>query len=218
MKKILNIFSSKKVIDEKPRVIVDNRERNSLVISELMKRGFEVEWKQLPVADYLVNGVAVERKTVADLKSSIVNKRIVSQLAELKQYDRYFLLVEGIIAEDLYSGGIHENAFRGFLISVALDYKVPLIFTHDAIDTARYLWVLARRERKVESGLRASKIFLTPEERKQFILEGFPNIGAKKAKALLEKFGNLSKVFNASVKELEKFLGKRAKDFVALLN
>lgn len=211
---MLNIFSKKKSKKEElGKVIVDNREKNSLVPSELMKLGFEVEWKQLPVADYLVNGVAIERKTVSDLKSSIVNKRIVQQLMELKQYDKCFLLVEGILDEDIYDGGIHENAFRGFLLSVALDYNVPIVFTHDEEDTAKYIYVLAKRKGKVDAGIRASKILLSEAEQAQFILEGFPNVGVVKAKALLKKFGSLKNVFNASVESLGEVLGKRAEDF-----
>ncbi len=213
-----NIFSKKKVEDEKIKIEVDNRERNSLVPSLLMKEGFEVEFKQLPVADYIVNGIAIERKTVSDLKSSIVDKRIVSQLLELKQFGESFLLVEGIISEDIYSGGIHENAFRGFLLSVALDFRVPLIFTYDEKDTAKYIAVLAKRREKGEQGIRASKIYLTREEQVQFILEGFPNVGAVKARKLIEKFGSLKKIFNASEEELEEILGKRANDFKDLLD
>src|SRR3989344_9558221 len=101
---LVNIFSKKNIKEkEKLKIIVDNRERNSLVPSLLMERGFEVEWKQLEVADYLINGVAIERKTVSDFKSSIINKRIFQQLFELKQYDKKILIVEGIIEDDVYS-------------------------------------------------------------------------------------------------------------------
>ena len=217
MKELFNIFSKKKINDEKIKIEVDNRERNSLIPSLLMKEGFEIEFKQLPVADYLINGVAVERKTVSDLKSSIINKRIISQLLELKQYPNHVLLVEGIIDEDLYNGGIHENAFRGFMLSVALEFKTPVIFTHNEKDTAKYLAVLARRSEKGETGIRAAKILLSGEEQAQFILEGFPNIGAVKAKKLLEKFGSLQKIFNALEEELKKILGKRAGEFRSLI-
>jgi len=214
----LDIFSRKKIVKEKiGKIVVDNREKNSLVVSELMKLGFDVEFEQLAVGDYLVGDVAIERKTVADFKSSIVNKRIMQQLLELKQYPSHLLLVEGILDEDLYSGGIHENAFRGFLLSVLLDYKVPIVFTHDERDTARYCYVLARRKDKGDLGIRASKIFLSEEEQAQFILEGFPNVGAVKAKKLLEKFGSLLKVFNASEEELSGVLGVRAAEFKGLL-
>lgn len=218
MKKLLDIFSKKKIKDEKIKIEVDNRERNSVVPALLMKEGFEVEWKQLPVADYLVNGVAIERKSVGDLKGSIVNKRIISQLLELRQYERCFLFVEGIIDEDIYSSpGVHENAFRGFLLSVGLDFNVNVIYTHDEKDTAKYIAVLARRKEKGLQGIRASKIHLTKEEQVQFILEGFPNVGAVKARKLIEKFGSLKKVFEASEEELREILGKRAKEFRELL-
>lgn len=217
MKKLLNIFSKKKINDEKIKIEIDNRERNALVPSLLMKEGFEVEFKQLPVADYLVNGVAVERKTVGDFKASIINKRIFTQLMELKQYPYHLLLVEGIIEEDLYNGGINENAFRGFMLSVALEFKTPVIFTHDEKDTAKYLAVLVRRSEKGETGIRATKILLSDAEQAQFILEGFPNIGAVKAKKLLEKFGSLHRIFNSSEEELKEILGKRAGEFMVLI-
>ena len=218
MKKILNIFSSKKDSTEKTKIIIDNRERNSLIPSFLIEQGFEIEFKQLPVADYLVKDTAVERKTISDLKSSIINKRLPQQLIELKQYPSHLLLVEGILDEDLYNSGIHENAFRGFLLSVALEFKTPIIFTHNEKDTARYLTVLAKKQSKPESGIRASKITLSREEQQQFILEGFPHIGPAKAKALLEKFKTLNNVFNASEQDLEEILGKRAKEFKEMLN
>lgn len=217
MAKLFDIFSKRKVEKKKEKIIVDNRERNSLVVAELMKLGHEIEWRQLPVGDYLVNGVAVERKTVSDFKSSIINKRIISQLLELKQFDKNLLIVEGITEEDVYSGQIHENAFRGFMLSVLLEFNVPIVYTHNSSDTAKYIDVLARKKEKGEIGIRASKIALTREEQQQFILEGFPNVGAVKAKKLLEKFGSLKNIFNASSEELEEILGKRAEGFRKLL-
>ena len=80
-----NIFSKEKEGKDKPKIIVDNRERNSLVPSELVNMGFQIEFTQLNVADYIINNVAIERKTVSDLKSSIINKRIFSQMQEIKQ-------------------------------------------------------------------------------------------------------------------------------------
>ena len=166
MKKILNIFSKKKVKKEELKVVIDYREKNSLVVSCLMKKGFEIEWKQLPIADYLVSGIAIERKTVSDLKASVVNKRIFSQLMELKQYPMHLLIVEGILDEDVYSGGIHENAFRGFLLSVGLEFGVPVIYTFDSEDTAKYIDVLARRREKgfcpLRSACGSSPIIITP--------------------------------------------------------
>ncbi|MFH1802236.1 MAG: ERCC4 domain-containing protein [archaeon] len=219
MKKILNIFSSKKVPPkEKVTITIDHREKNSLIPAFLEEKGFQIEWKQLPVADYIIKNIAIERKTVSDLKSSIVNKRIFSQLLELKQYPKHFLLVEGILDESMYKGGIHENAFRGFLLSIALDYQVPIIFTHDEADTAKYISVLAKKIDKPESSIRATKLFKSKKDQLQFILEGFPNIGGTKAKALIKKYKTLSNIFQASEEDLEEILGKRAKEFREMID
>ena len=215
-----DIFSKEKVKEEKKiKIVVDNREKNSLVISELMNMGFELEFTQLAVGDYIVNGVAIERKTISDLKSSIINKRIMQQLIELKQNEDYVLLLEGIMDEGIYGPPLHENAFRGFLLAIALEYKVPMIFTQDAKDTAKYISVLAKK--KVKEGdrsIRASRIFKTEEEQIQFILEGFPHVGPVSAKDLIKKFGSIKGIVNASVEELEEILGKRAGEFKKLVD
>jgi len=213
-----NIFS-KKQTKEKPKIkiIIDNREKNSLVASELISLGLETEFKQLPVADYLVNNIAIERKTISDFKSSIINKRIIKQLQELKQYPKHLLILEGIQEEDIYEGTIHENAFRGFLLSVALEFQVPIIFTQNEKDTAKYLSVLAKKTEKQEIAIRASKIFLSKPERQQFIIEGFPNIGPITAKKLIKKFKTLKNIINAGEEELKEILGKRAEEFRELI-
>lgn len=213
-----NIFS-KNLVKETPKIkiIIDNREKNSLVASFLAKE-FSLKFAQLPVADYIVNETAIERKTISDLKSSIINKRIFSQLKEIKQYPKHLLLIEGLSKEYIYSGTIHENALRGFLLSVALEYKIPIIFTYDSRDTARYISIIAKKKEKQEMPLRASKIMLSKKEQMQFILEGFPHIGTKKAKKLIEKFHSLKNIFNAPEEELKKILGKRTENFKQLIN
>tara|TARA_Y100000310_G_scaffold302882_2_gene340709 strand:+ start:1699 stop:2370 length:672 start_codon:yes stop_codon:yes gene_type:complete len=223
MPKFLNIFSSshpksKEKPKEKIKIIVDFREKSSLVPSNLISLGFQVEFKQLPVADYLIKDIAIERKTVSDLKSSIINKRIISQLLELKQYPKHFLIVEG--SQEAYQDnrGLHENALRGFLLSVALEYQVPIIFTKDEKDTAKYLYVLAKKPEKTEFSLRPSKTFKSKKEQLQFILEGFPNVGPTKAKSLIAKFKSLKNIILAPLEDLQEILGSRAQDFKSLLN
>jgi len=221
MKKLFNIFSKskpKKKQVEKTKILIDHREKNSLVPS-LLEENFQIEFKQLPVADYIINDIAIERKTISDFKSSIINKRIMQQLLEIKQYPKHFLILEGFNSDDIYNTpGIHENAMRVFLLSVALEYQVPIIFTFDEKDTAKYLEVLAKKKDKPSSSIRASKIHLTKSEQQFFILEGFPNIGLTKAKALLDKFKTLENIFKASEEELSEILGSRAKDFKDLLH
>lgn len=214
-----NIFSKSKKknsIRNPIKIIVDNREKNALVATELSKLGFQIEFKHLLVADYIVNDIVIERKTISDLKSSIIDKRIISQLLELKQYSKHILILEGI-EKDINPGIIHENAFRGFLLSVVLEYKVPMIFTQDYKDTAKYLSILAKKSPKEDFALRAKKIISTEKEQVQYILEGFPGIGPITAKKLIKKFRSLDNIFTAPESELQEILGKKAQIFKSLL-
>ena len=214
----LNIFSKrkpkiKKEI-QKPKIIIDYREKNSLVASELVSLGFDIKFTELKIGDYIVKDVVIERKTISDFLSSMINKRLFNQLEELQQYKNRLLIIEGIGEQELYTDskewtGINSNAIRGFLLSILLKYKVPIIFTKNYSDTSRFIAVLSRKKQK-ELPLNISKKSLNKKERLQFILEGFPGIGPKTAKKLLKKFKTLKNFINTSEDDLKEILGKKA--------
>jgi ERCC4-type nuclease len=218
----LNIFSKKKSKfsktkkQELPTILIDNREKSSLVPSELSKLNHQIQFKQLPVADYLIGKTAIERKTISDLKLSIINKRLISQLIELKQYPNHLLIIEGNQSELYNSITLHENAVRGLLLSISLDYQVPILFSKSPSDTAKLISILAKRTPKPFS-LRPSKLNKSKKEQQQFILEGFPNIGPKTSSKLLKHFKSLSNIFNAPLEQLEEIIGKKAKNFIELI-
>ncbi len=214
-----------KIID-RPKILADYREKNSLVASELISLDIDIEFKELKVADYIVNEIAVERKTIEDFIGSLLNKRLFRQLEELQQYNKKLLLIEGLEHQNIYKSndeyeenkeGIHPNAIRGFILSISLKYNIPIIFSQNYEDTARYLSILAKKKND-ESSIRASKKFLSIKEQKQYILEGFPGIGPKSAKKLLQKYKTLHEIFNASNEELEEILGKKAELFKKIID
>lgn len=217
-KRPLEIFSNTKIssknISPKQKIIIDYREKNSLVASELVHLGLKIEFKELKVADYIVNNVAIERKTILDFVSSMINKRILRQLEELQQYKNKLLIIEGISEQEIYpeNNGVNPDSIRGFLLSILLKHKIPVLFTQDYKDTAKFINRIARKKPQ-EMGIRANKKSLNKKERLQFILEGFPGIGPKTAKKLLEHFKTFKQIINASQKELQKIIGKKAEVF-----
>jgi Fanconi anemia group M protein len=225
MTAFLDIFSKKKLRKSKKkpteRIIIDYRERNSLIASELVGMGFDIWFQELKVADYIVKDVAIERKTVNDFINSMINRRLLSQLEELQQYPNRLLIVEGIDEQELYTDseefGMHPNAIRGFLLSILLKYKVPVIFTKNYMDTAKFIAVLSRKKEK-EMPLNISKKNLNKKQRLQFILEGFPGIGPKTAKKLLKRFKSLKEIFNASEEDLKEIIGKKAETLYELIH
>lgn len=203
------------------KIIADYREKNSLLISELIHFGLKIEFKNLKVADYLINDIAIERKTVSDFISSMINKRLLKQLEELKQYKNRLLIIEGIDEQELYNDdnhlGINANAIRGFLISILIKHKIPIIFTKNYEDSAKFILVISKRKPR-ELSLNVSKKSLDKKERLQFILEGFPGIGPKTARKLLEKFKTIKNIANASEQELKEVIGKKAEILKELIN
>jgi len=226
MAPFLNIFSNKKIKTKiqkpKQKIIIDYREKNCLIASELIKQGFIIEFKELKVADYIVKGVAIERKTTSDFISSMINRRLLKQLEEMQQYSNRLLIVEGLEEQELYSDnnltGINPNAVRGFLLSIVLKFRIPIIFTKNYLDTAKFISVLANKKTKSETPLNISKKNLSKKQRLQFILESFQGIGPKTAQKLLKEFKTLKAIINASLEELQNILGKKADSLYELIH
>lgn len=216
-KNLLNIFSSKKAEEKtkeiiKEKIIIDYREKNSLVASHLIRLGLEIEFKELKIGDYITQNVVIERKTISDFLNSMINHRLIKQMEELNQFENKLLIIEGISEQEIYkenNEGINPNAIRGFLLSIVIKHKIPLIFSKNAEDTARFISVLSRKKEK-EINLNAKKKILNKKEQLQFIIEGFPGVGPKKAKKLLEKFGSIQNIILASTEDLKEILGIKA--------
>ena len=194
-----NIFSNKKIIDNNlGLIIVDFREKNSLVVSELVSLGVNVKFEQLSVGDYMVGKIIVERKTFSDLIFSMIDRRLSSQLINLKDHDNKLLIVEKNDNNSNSPSKIHPNAIKGLFLSSVLDYGVPIIFSQSASDTANFLLLLLKRLSKnyKSSSFRPHANKLSDDERLKFVLEGFSGVGPVKAERLLESFGNIKNIIN----------------------
>lgn len=205
------------------QAIADLHEKNSLVASELVSLGVDIQFQHLKVADYIIGNVAIERKTISDFISSMINKRLLRQLEELKQYDKRLLIIEGIEEQELYNDepeGIHGNSIRGMLLHTSLESKCPIIFTKDYEDTSKFLFLIARRieKNKTPFSLHAKKKARNFKEQKQYILESFPGIGPATAKKLLKKFKTISNILSATDEELQEILKGKTKSFKKLLD
>ena len=195
--------------EEIPVVFADTREGNSKVIRHLSEMEIDVKVQAMAVGDYQVSDeVVIERKTAKDFVDSIVDKRLFKQARSLmEEFKRPLIILEG---DDLYNGMINPNAIRGSIASIALDFGISIIPTRNAQDTAAMIKRIAIREQSGEKTpiqIRTDKKPVNLWEQQLFIIESLPNIGPVNAKNLLEHFGTVANIINASESQLQEVEG-----------
>lgn len=190
---------------DKVKVIVDEREKDCGVDKELERLGAIVKYTMLDIGDYIVSEkIAIERKTTKDFSSSIVDGRLFSQAKSLKEiYLQPIVIIEG---EDVYGdSNLHPNAITGALISLAVDFYIPVLFSNTYKNTAQIIYKIAEREQlknKRPVRVRESKKPVDIKELQIYLVSGLPYVERKLAERLLSKFGSPIRIFNASIEEL----------------
>jgi DNA excision repair protein ERCC-4 len=201
------------------RIVVDEREKNSNIPELLKNAGAVIDFTQLKVGDYVVSSeIAVERKTVRDLISSIYDGRLFLQCSDLvKHYQKPLLVVQGNIAElaeapeDVEDTDTKLHAERvslayDALITVATEFRIPIIHTPSAEQTAQLLVTLVNRslcEGKATGPLLRKIKKENPIYIQQLsVLASLPGVGEKLAVRMLKKFHTPIRALNATAAEL----------------
>lgn len=194
--------------DPQPRIFFDHREQAGGVVRHLHDFGAQLEARQLEVGDFILSDrIAVERKECKDFVDSLVDGRLFDQLRELKTYPRPFFVLEG--EGILGHRNVSPEALHGALASISIDYGIPVMQTRDALETARFLHAVAKREQfrdQRKMAIRHAKP-MQDVERLLFLLAGLPGVSDVLAQRLLTRFGNAQAVFAASATELAEVEG-----------
>jgi Fanconi anemia group M protein len=191
--------------EKRPKIYVDTRERNAEIL-KVLKEKADIEIRQLAVGDFILSErVGVERKTKEDFLQSMIDKRLMTQANELsRNFAVPVMIIEG--RGDLYSmRDIHANAIRGAIVSLSLSFGINIIHSHDENDTANMLYIIAKREQLPEDkevALRGERKPLDLMGRQRFIIESLPDVSAVLARRLLERFGSVQNIMNATENEL----------------
>jgi DNA excision repair protein ERCC-4 len=188
------------------RVVADERERASGVPAELSKMTVRVYFSRLPVADYVLSPeVAVERKSVRDLVSSVYDSRIFYQAARLAtSFANPYLLVEGDSKE--VEGLVRSlKSYYGAIANVTMAYGLRVLFTANQRETAIAIAELLNH-------LRAKPLSRMPAEaapktkdlslQQAYLVSSLPGVGRKLAERLLLKYQTPRRVMSLTPGEL----------------
>jgi len=223
------------------RVLVDKGEMTLLGI---LKKFCHPEVVKLPLGDLAIitdsGAMLVERKTVADLISSIRSNRLWSQLLGMMKAEeilghrvnRRLLVIQGGFWEHTNVSPVNEERFwssmMGALLSINFVYDTPCILCENNYAFEVFLRILLQREEKGKNArLPRGRWYKKPVERlpvkdvKEFVLDAIPGIGETHAKRLLDYYGTILDIATSSKSELMRVEGigeKRAERIYSTLH
>jgi Fanconi anemia group M protein len=206
--------------ESKPLVYIDHREKGSQLLQELLNSDIKLKQVSLPIGDFVVsNLIGIERKTVNDFCKTLIRNELFDQLIQLKNtYTRPVLIIEG---EHTFDCSLNPAAIRGALVSILIDYTIPIIRTVNAAETASMIHALAKREQRDKSGkpqIRRPTAGSMLEEQLH-LLSSLPNIDRVLAERLLTTLNTPREVFSAHPDQLRKIqgIGQRKADRIDIL-
>jgi len=196
-----------------PEVIVrvDVRELGGEVVRRLASfNDVKISVSRLEVGDYIVSDeIAIERKTVDDLASSLVDGRIFDQMKKLKAtYKRPILLIEGETPYRASKRGVNPRSLMGLVASLVTG-GLPVLWAKNPEESAELIRLMAIREQTDKRVIPEIKHPPAIDERAvlERVLTGIPGVGVVIARNLLSAFGTLRRVFSASEEELQSVEG-----------
>jgi len=158
----------------------------------------------LSLGDYLLdNEILIERKSITDFVQSLCNGRLFSQMYRLTQSNyQVALLLEGCGSE-IKKFNISREAVLGAIASISLIMEIPILRSANQIESAKILIYCAKQKREKNRLLtRAGRKPKRVKTQQLHLIQGLPNVGPKLAKRLLEYFGSIENIFNATELQL----------------
>jgi Fanconi anemia group M protein len=210
---------------------IDCRENDLIALLEENKENEKWTVKQLPVADIWIGigddsmikngGIVIERKTIADFEASFLDGRyreqrgrILSFCHENKTQPMYIL--EGALSSA--TGRLQQKAIMKLINRLILHYQIPVYHTKSLDETAELVQTLVEQWKddpsalqratelvKVTDGIHVQKKANASDPRFFAIscLTQCTGVSVKMAESLIDAFGSLKGVMNASLKEIE---------------
>jgi ERCC4-type nuclease len=194
------------------------KEIKEYLISEkiLIKEDSKLPFDYLIVVDDF--RVAVERKESSDFVQSLKDGRLHQQLYYMSSLTpRSYLAIIGNITMGLLESKFSRQAYVGAIVSITLKRSIDGVQGNINIvnlDTIYdFMLFLKYLHKQLEEGdlIRLPKINVQKADLKHLqvaTLSTLPSVGEVYATKLIEKFGSIYNVVNASLQQLESILGK----------
>ena len=172
----------------------------------------------LEVGDYFFNyGLVVERKKINDLVNAVKNNqdgqsRFYEQLRSMNDYAKKqnpkgisCLVVEGDVRQ-LFKGHPDYPIYDRVMASTVFFDKVSVLHSIDESSTITKLLYWQKREQEGSKGIqiRPRKRLISIQEQIEYVLCGFPKIGSKIAKEIMNVYPSLEELFKSDLSGIKR--------------
>lgn len=220
-------------------ITIDDREKSALkeyVISEATRLNMPYKIERLKVGDYVHGECCFEAKSTHDFLASAISGRIWNQIDNMdRNYQNNVVIIYGEMKDALtytqhsFSKMPERNRqimlrtkFYGAMGAMVLDYDVKPFWVPNVEEAARIITSICKMS-KVERVIKSPKIIktLTSTDMRIDILSTIKGVSPAKAKLLLETFGSIMEIGEATTEEiasLPKFGNTVAKRIIEALN
>jgi ERCC4-related helicase/ERCC4-type nuclease len=185
-----------------PVVKISRRLEGSPSQGCLDEAGFSVGVEDLECADVVISDrIGVTVRSVQEFISEISEGGLFAELAKMRhQYLHPILIVQGP-PEGKGAEAVNAAVYDalGALLS---EFKMPVLSTASTAETVAALKALNRQEAERASGKKAMQTTLDGGDRRLFLVQGLPNVSATLAERLLERFGSVKGMADASPQQL----------------
>ena len=216
-------------------ILIDFREKD-IIKHCTEQKNIEIKTENLLLGDIQIDKLLIERKTINDLASSIVDGRYKEQsfrlLKALNEGFKVFYFIEGNM--DLYTGSISKTTLISTIYSLT-NKGFQVLLTKNSKETAIFILQFAEKMKKDKNKQSASDAVSEPIDTYEntqgviqtkknknitrdnisvFMLCQIPGISTTTAGILLEKYGHISNLIIAmkeNSNEIEEFRNKDKK-------
>jgi ERCC4-type nuclease len=199
-----------------PHLVVHATKPKGVVARSLLAQGVEVlpiDDDEGPVDRYVLGPhVAADRRTRNGFLNGILDKTLFTSAIFLREhFDVPLLIVEGGVAPNYRS--FSPDAVTGALSSMMLEYGLSVVCTTDATQTTHLLNTMARQAQHgiAEISLVPKRSAATLPDLQRRVVEMLPGCGRVMARELLQRYGSMRGIVDASASELRQIRGIGAK-------
>ena len=204
-------------------IIIHVALKDNPVANVLHELGVEVKYISLRQGEFVLSPeVGIKYMTRSNYLNGIKSRSIYRDIVELKrEYSRPIIIIED--DNTISVPGVDMTQIQTAVLFISVLNRIPIIFAANEIESAQLIFMMSAQvgsgltfdsDNKTSPNKGNGEISPTTGDKRRSIIENIPEVGPGLAKALLNHFGTLSKLFAAGKKDLQKVEGigpKRAK-------